>query len=112
MTRPAVHACSLVLAHAPDLVRYGSKPTRELAADRDGLLAALTGSLRTYEEALAYAPHQVLIGNLAPGTLWELERPWWGHPVEAKPEGPFGAIVDQDELYRRMQEGDRFQLLR
>jgi hypothetical protein len=112
MTRPAVHACSLVLAHAPDLVRHGSKPTRELAADRDGLLAALTGSLRTYEEALAYAPHQVLIGNLAPGTLWELERPWWGHPVGAKPEGPFGAIVDQDELYRRMQEGDRFQLLR
>ena len=25
----AIHGCSLVLAHAPDLVRHGSKPTRE-----------------------------------------------------------------------------------
>ncbi len=41
--RAAIHACSLVLAHAPDLVRHGSKPARELAADSDGLLASLTG---------------------------------------------------------------------
>src|SRR5919204_285701 len=34
----AVHGCSLVLAHAPDLVRHGSKPTREHAADQFQLL--------------------------------------------------------------------------
>ena len=110
--RAAIHACSMVLAHAPDLVRHGSKPTRELAADSDGLLASLSGALRTYDEALAYPPNQVLIGNLRPEALWEVERPWWRHPVEPRDEGPFGVIVDQAELYRRMQEADRFGLFK
>ncbi len=110
--RAAIHACSMVLAHAPDLVRHGSKPTRELAADSDGLLASLSGALRTYDEALAYPPNQVLIGNLRPDALWEIERPWWRHPVEPRDEGPFGVIVDQAELYRRMQEADRFGLFK
>ena len=52
--RAAIHSCSLVLAHAPDLVRHGSKPTRELAADSDGLLSSLTRSLRSYEDAVVW----------------------------------------------------------
>jgi glycine/sarcosine/betaine reductase complex component C subunit beta len=102
----AIHGCSLVLAHAPDLVRHGSKPAREEAADR------LAPALRTYEDALAYPPHQVFIGNLRPAALWEIERPWWKHPTEAKQAGPFGVFVDQQELYRRLQEADQFQLLK
>jgi glycine/sarcosine/betaine reductase complex component C subunit beta len=108
--RAAIHSCSLVLAHAPDLVRHGSKPTRELAAGSDGLLAALSGALRTYEDALAYPPNQALIGNLRPEALWEIERPWWRQPVDPRSEGPFGVIVDQAELYRRMRESDHFGL--
>ena len=108
----AIHACSLALAHAPDLVRHGSKPARELAADRDGLLPSLQGALRSYDDALAYAPHQVVIGNLPAGKLWEIERPWWRHPVEPAQEGPCGVIVDQAELYRRLAEADSFGLLR
>ena len=110
--RAAIHACSVVLAQAPDLVRHGSKPTRELAADSDGLLASLSGALRTYDDALAYPPNQVLIGNLRPEALWEIERPWWRHAVDPRGEGPFGVIVDQAELYRRMQEADRFGLFK
>jgi betaine reductase len=102
----AIHGCSLVLAHAPDLVRHGSKPTREDAADK------LAPALRTYEDALGYPPHQVFIGNLSPAELWEIERPWWSHPVEPKQTGPFGAFVDEADLYRRMQEADQFQLLK
>ena len=108
--RAAVHSCSLVLAHAPDLVRHGSKPARELAADSDGLLASLTGGLRTYEDVLAYPPNQVLIGNMRPDALWQLDRPWWSDPVEPRAEGPFGVVVDQQELYARMQQGDSFGL--
>jgi glycine/sarcosine/betaine reductase complex component C subunit beta len=100
----AIHGCSLVLAHAPDLVRHGSKPTRE-GVD-------LAGSLRTYEEALGYPPHQVFIGNLQPDRLWAIERPWWRNLVEPKPSGPFGALIPQTELYRRMAEADAFQLFR
>jgi glycine/sarcosine/betaine reductase complex component C subunit beta len=109
--RAAIHSCSLVLAHAPDLVRHGSKPTRELAADSDGLLSSLTQSLRSYEDALAYGPNQVLIGNLRPEALWAVDRPWWGSPVEPQPEGPYGVIVDPAELYRRLQAADSFGLL-
>jgi betaine reductase len=102
----AIHGCSLVLAHAPDLVRHGSKPARENAAEQ------IAPRLRTFEEALGYPPHQVFLGNLRPDALWEIERPWWGHPAEAKKEGPFGVFVDEDELYRRMEAADQFQLLR
>jgi hypothetical protein len=102
----AVHGCSLVLAHAPDLVRHGSKPTREAAADR------ITPKLRSFEEALAYPPHQVFLGNLRPHALWEIERPWWRTPAEAKREGPFGIFTDEPELYRRMEAADQFQLLK
>ena len=112
MSRAAVHACSLVLAHAPDLVRHGSKPARELAADEDGLLSGLTGALRTYEDTLCYPPHQVVLGNLRPDALWAIDRPWWRNPVGAKAEGPFGVFVDEPELYRRMQEADRFGLFK
>jgi betaine reductase len=112
MSGAAVHGCSLVLAHAPDLVRYGSKPSRELAADRDGLLGAVSSALRTYDEALRYPPHQVFVGNLRPEALWELARPWWRHPAEPRAEGPFGVIVPQDELYERMAAADAFQLFR
>jgi glycine/sarcosine/betaine reductase complex component C subunit beta len=110
--RAAVHACSLVLAHAPDLVRYGSKPTRELAAGPDGLLGSITQALRAFDDVLGYPPHQVLVGNLHPDDLREIERPWWRHPVEPEREGPFGVIVDQAELYRRMEAADAFGLLR
>ena len=102
----AVHGCSLVLAHAPDLVRHGSKPTRENAADQ------IAPKLRTFDEALEYPPHQVFLGNLEPSALWETERPWWRHAAEAKREGPFGVFVDEDELYRRMEAADQFQLLK
>jgi hypothetical protein len=102
----AVHACSLVLAHAPDLVRHGSKPTREDAADQ------IAPNLRTLEEALAYPPHQVFLGNLRPEELWKIERPWWSHPSDAKREGPFGVFADEEELYRRMLAADQFQLFK
>ena len=102
----AVHSCSLVLAHAPDLVRHGSKPTREDAAEQ------IAPRLRTFEEALGYPPHQVFLGNLRPEALWEIERPWWRHSGEAKRKGPFGVFIDEEELYRRLEAADQFQLLR
>jgi len=108
----AIHGCSLVLAHAPDLVRHGSKPARELATDRDGLLALIAGALRSYEDALGYPPHQVFVGNLRPDALWETERPWWRHPATPRREGPFGVIVSEEELYERMAAADAFQLFR
>jgi betaine reductase len=98
---------ALTLQHAPDLVRHGSKPTRE-----HDLLPRLRSSLRTFDEASVYPPHQVVIGNRAPASLHDLARPWWRDPPPGKPAGPFGEIVDQRALYGLLAELDRFALLR
>lgn len=111
MTTPALLHASYTLAHAPDLIRYGSKPVRELARD-PALLERLMGSLRSWSDALAYPPHQVFIGNLSPEALAGRPRPWSDHPVaEAQPVGPFGCIVDQIALYGLMKLSDDFDLI-
>jgi len=83
--RAGILGAALVLEHVPDLVRSGSKPSREL--DR---VPELERSLRTYEQALAYPPHQVFIGNARPEQLWEQERPWWQGNGSGARRGSFG----------------------
>jgi betaine reductase len=92
----------------PDLVRYGSKPSRESAK-----LAAARGALRTFKDAVAYPPNQVFIGNLPPEDLWERPRHWWQHPVEgASPQGTTGDIMPQASFYELLAGVDRFDLVR
>lgn len=106
--RTAVLAASFVLEHVPDLVRYGSKPARE-----PGRLGAVDAALRTYDDAVAYPPNQVFVGNLPPEDLWERPRAWWQHPViGAKPEGVSGDVMDQDAFYALLADVDRFDLVR
>ena len=63
-------------------------------------------------EALGYPAAPGLHRKFHPDALWEIERPWWRNPVEPRPEGPFGTVIPQSELYRRMAEADAFQLFR
>jgi betaine reductase len=105
--RTAVTHASFVLEHVPDLVRYGSKPRRE-----NGKLPALLDSLRAFDEAVAYAPNQVFVGNLAPEDLWDRPRQWWQHPIDDAPvEGPTGEIMRQTDFYDLLAEVDRFDLV-
>jgi betaine reductase len=99
-------AAALVLDHVPDLVRYGSKPARDSQHFEE-----VADSLRSFGEAVAYPPNQVFIGNLCPETLWETPRPWWRHPSDATPVGPFGEIMDQRRFYELMADVDLFDLL-
>ena len=106
--RVGVVAASLTLAHVPDLVRYGSKPARE--RDR---LPELLAALRSFDEAVAYPPNQVSIGNLPPEVLWDLPRPWWSEAAEgASPLGAHGELLSQDAFYELLAEVDRFDLVR
>ncbi len=106
--RAAVTHASLVLEHVPDLIRYGSKPSRE-----PGKLAEAAGSLRTFEDAVAYAPNQVFVGNLPPEDLWDRPRPWWKEPVvDASPHGTSGEVMSQSSFYALLEEVDRFDLVR
>ena len=106
--RAAVVSASFVLEHVPDLVRYGSKPAREPQQ-----LERLGGALRSFEDAVAYPPNQVFIGNLRPAALWDTPRDWWAHPVDgASIVGPTGDIMGQDAFYALLAEVDQFELAR
>ena len=50
MTFPTITAVANVLAHAPGLVRYGSKPLRDIAQD-PATLDAITPRLRSHADA-------------------------------------------------------------
>ena len=108
MTRRAgIHGATLVLQHVPDLVRYGSKPLREQER-----LAELLSALRTYEQALGYAPHQVFIGNLRPEELWSIRRPWWDATNGGARSGRFGELMPQGEYLELLAELDQFDLVK
>ncbi len=108
---PAILHASYALAHAPDLVRYGSKPVREIGRD-PSLRPRITEALRPWDEVVAYPPNQVFIGNLAPDALASIPRPWYENRIEsADPAGTFGRMVTQPALYGLMKLCDDFDLL-
>ena len=99
-TNPVIRDCAQCLVHVPDLVVYGSKPRREIAQD-PAVEQPLTSSLRTFDDAVRYAPNQTYIGNLSPDQLAATPRPWYseGAGTGAVATGPFGEIVSQDLFY-------------
>ncbi len=111
MTYPVIKGVSYMLAHTPDLVGYGSKPTREFQTDA-ALREQINQKLRSFEEAKKYAPHQVYIGNLTPESLWEIKQPWFENLLEdASRFGPWGEIMPQDEFYGYLKVVDEFDLV-
>ena len=110
--RPVVRAAQFVLAHVPDLVCSGSKPRRELRREGPGLREKIRAHLRPFDAAVAYAPHQVMIGNLSPEALWDRPRPWHTDPVAgASTEGPGGCLVDQSTFYAWLARADSARLV-
>jgi glycine/sarcosine/betaine reductase complex component C subunit beta len=100
-----------VLAHAPGLVRYGSKPVRDLARD-PSLVATIAKHLRPYDEARGYGPNQAYIGTIDPDDLPRLPRPWFAAAVpDAKALGPFGDFIAESELLGLLKLCDRARLV-
>ncbi len=109
---PALRAASNVLVHVPELVRYGSKPWRDVSAGDAALAGALSRRLRPFGEAVAYPPNQVFIGNMTPGDLGGAPSPWYENPVpEASAKGAFGEILSQEDFYPLLEAADQFGLL-
>ena len=99
------------LAHVPDLVRYGSKPLREIRAN-SALGDELHQKLRGFNAAVAYAPHQAYIGNIAPERLSDLPKPWYDKLIEgATFQGRFGDLVEQNRFYFLLATADQFDLV-
>ncbi len=110
MPVPVMSATSAVLAHVPGLCRHGSKPSRELPKNPE-VQAAFLGSLRTFEQGVAYGPHQAFIGAVHPRDL--PQRPWVGPAPNG--EGRFagvGEIMPEEEFLGLLAAVDDFDLVR
>lgn len=111
MNLPVVKAVTYVLAHVPHLVRYGSKPVRE-GAKSPQILSDIESSLRDYDAARDYGPHQVYIGNRRPESLNDAPKPWYANLTPSQRFGPFGEIMPELEFYGLMRIADTFSLFR
>ena len=106
-----IREVSYIMVYVPDFVRYGSKPSRDIV-ENNGLLQEINDHLRSYEDVLRYAPHQVFIGNKHPDELNAIPKPWYEHPLQdSKRHGPFGEIMPEDEFYGWLKVADDFDLL-
>jgi hypothetical protein len=106
---PVVSVASQMLAHTPGLARHGSKPSRELPRSPE-VTAAFLGALRTFDEAVGYAPHQAYVGPLHPRDL--PPRPWVGNPLPgASRFVPGGELMPEDEFLGILAWMDQFGLL-
>jgi betaine reductase len=112
---PVIAGAAQVLAHLPGVSRHGSKPERELPRHPD-LEAQFLGSLRSFEDALAYAPHQAYLGHVHPRDM--PARPWV-RPVREAGNGaasvgrfaPDGELVPEAEALALMALADDFELI-
>ena len=114
MTTPVVKGAAYVLVHTPDMVmHYGTTCSVEHEINPESeFLKKVPNHLRTYEEAVRYAPNQAYIGNILPDDLHDIEKPWYENLMEeANADGKMGEIAPQDELYIVMKLSDAFDLV-
>lgn len=110
MPDAVVRAASLVLAHTPGLARHGSKPMRTLAGDAE-LTGRFLASLRSFDDALRYPPHQAFLGACHPRDL--PPRPWIRLPTPAAARFmPFGELMPEQEFLGLMAAVDEFDLVK
>jgi betaine reductase len=108
---PVISGVSYFLAHLPSMIRYGSKPYRELKHN-PSLLLPMISHLRTFDQAVTYPPNQVFIGNLDPDELWDFPSPWYKNPIpNASRRGEFGEIMPEEEFYGIVKICDEFELV-
>ncbi|HHY28951.1 MAG TPA: glycine reductase, partial [Desulfitobacterium dehalogenans] len=114
MSFPILKGAAYALVQANDMLFYqGSTQTSERRVNPNSEhLLNLTKHYRSFEEAVAYPPNQVYIGNLQPRDLNAIPRPWYENPVkDAKREGKHGEMMPLDEFYGLMKAVDTFELV-
>jgi hypothetical protein len=105
-----VRGARMLLAHAPGLVRHGSKPAREIAR-APSLLDRLSASLRSYEAVAAYPPNRVFLGAISPEALAAMPRPWFEASGPVEPRGPHGFMVPEEAFYGFLKTDDEFDVV-
>lgn len=106
-----VKGVGYIMVHVPDFVRYGSKPVRDIEEDGT-ILEKVNKSVRSYEDAVNYAPNQVFIGNMHPDDLKKVQKPWYRNLLQkGDRKGKFGEIYPEDEFYAWLKIADDFNLI-
>lgn len=104
-----------VLAHTPDMVIENgtTQMTERIVNPESEYLKELPSHLRSFDEALAYWPNQVYIGNKTPIELAEVEQPWYDKSCdETSRYGAYGQMMPEDEFILLMQACDVFDLVK
>jgi len=105
---------SYVLVHAPDMLVHGgtTQTTERIVNPTSEYLTLLPKHLRSFEEAVAYLPNQVYIGNKTPDDLVEAGDVWYDKPLQGADRfSKNGEIMPQDEFYLLLQTCDVFDLV-
>lgn len=115
MNYPVIRGEGYTLAHGACLLPVFSGSIREqrhIKLDLDEL-NDLTGSLRSYDQVIAYPPNQVYIGELDPLQLRKIPSPWYDNLMEGMDRfGSFGEIMPEDEFIALIKTNDVFDLIR
>ncbi|ATW27213.1 glycine/sarcosine/betaine reductase complex component C subunit beta [Candidatus Formimonas warabiya] len=114
MCFPVVKGAAYALIQATDmLIHHGTTQTSERRKNPvSEHLGKLPEYLRSFQDAVSYAPNQVYIGNMAPDDLKDISRPWYRAPVAgASREGKYGEIMPEDEFLGLMKIVDVFDLV-
>ncbi|UNC92923.1 glycine/sarcosine/betaine reductase complex component C subunit beta [Candidatus Contubernalis alkaliaceticus] len=114
MGYPVIKGASYALIHARGtLLNHGTTQTVEYRNDpTKKYYSELSKQLRSFEQAVSYAPNQAFIGNISPDDLKEIPRPWYENGLsDAKKDGKFGAIIEEDELIGLVKIADVFNLV-
>ncbi|MDO4582225.1 MAG: glycine/sarcosine/betaine reductase complex component C subunit beta [Bacillota bacterium] len=114
MAKAVLKGAAYALIQANDMALYqGSTATSERrSAPESDFLKELPQHFRSFADTVAYAPNQAYIGNIRPRELRELPRPWYANPLaNAKADGKYGAIIDEQALYGLMKAVDVFDLV-
>ncbi len=109
-----LRGASYTLVHTPDMVIHdGATQVTERIVNPDGdYLKELPKHIRSFEDAVKYAPNQAYIGNLNNEELKAIEFPWYDKPTEITDRiGKYGEIMPEDEYYGLMQICDSFDLV-
>lgn len=113
MQFPVIKAAANVLIHTPMMMMdHGTTLTTEKAINPNSdFLKNIGKHVRTFDEAVSYAPNQVYIGNLKPSDLNHIASPWYENLAENKKDGNFGEILEEIDFYGIMKICDRFELV-
>lgn len=113
MAFPVLKAVSNILVHVPEMLQYGTTIEQEhIANPGSAFLKEWPKHVRSFEEALKYAPNQAYIGNITPLELKNIPQPWYSNLMnDAKAEGKYGEIVDSLIFYGALRVVDTFELV-